>query len=301
MAIIVTGASGQFGRAAAEQLMARLDPSELILVSRSPDRLADLAARGARVRYGDFDDAATLKAALEGGRKMLLISTARVGGRVAQHRNAVEAALAAGVEHIAYTSHVGISPDNPAIVIADHAATEQMIRASGASWTFLRDNHYAEAVATAIAPRVVATGEWITCAGEGRAGSVSREDCVASAVAVLTSEGHAGNTYELTGPRTWSFREIAALLEQLTGRSVAYRVVPDEAMYEMFDAMGVPRRPVDDQAVAGIPWCSEDMVSYERSIREGWFDVCTPDVETLTGRPPRTLENVLEAHSRLWS
>ena len=80
---------------------------------------------------------------------------------------------------------------------------------------------------------------------------------------------------------------------------MAYKLVTDEGMFEMFDALGVPRRPVDDQIVADIPWCSDDMVTYERSIREGWFDACTGDVETLTGRPPRTLESVLEAHRSL--
>ena len=299
MPIIVTGASGQFGRAAAALLMERVTPSELILVTRNPDRLAGFAARGAQVRSGDFDEPEGLARAFAGADRMLLISTARVGGRVLQHRKAIEAARTAGVGHIVYTSSVGISPKNPAIVVRDHLATEDMLRACGAAWTFLRDNHYAEAVATAIAPRAVATGEWIASAGEGRVGSVSRDDCVASAVAVLTGAGHENKAYDLTGPRTWSFREIAALLAELTGRPVAYRLVTDEGMFEMFDSLGVPRRPVDDQVVAAIPWCSDDMVTYERSIREGWFDVCTRDVETLTGRAPRSLESVLADHMQL--
>jgi NAD(P)H dehydrogenase (quinone) len=299
MSIIVTGASGQFGRAAAEQLLARVDPAELVLVTRNPSKLADLAARGAKVRAGDFDAPEALERAFEGGEKMLLISTARVGGRVKQHRAAIDAARAAGVGHIVYTSSSGADPKNPAIVVRDHLATEEMIRASGAAFTFLRDNHYAEAVATAIAPRAVATGAWIASAGEGRVGSVSREDCVACAVAALTGQGHEDKVYELTGPRTWSFREITALLAEMTGRPVEYRLVTDEGMFAMFDSLGVPRRPVDDQIVADIPWCSEDMVTYEQSIREGWFDVCTGDVQALTGRAPRTLESVLEAHRSL--
>ncbi len=267
-----------------------------MFVTRNPDRLSDLARRGAEVRTGDFDDPSTLRTAFAGGEKMLLISTARVGGRVQQHRNALEAAKAAGVRHVAYTSSVGISPDNPAIVIRDHMATEKMLEQSGMAWTFLRDNHYAEAVATAIAPRAVATGEWIASAGEGRIGSVSRDDCVASAVGVLTTPGHENRAYTLTGPRAWSFREMAGLLTRLTGRPVEYRLVSDEEMFAMFDALGVPRRPVDDQVVNNIPWCSEDMVTYEQSIRGGWFDAVTGDVEALTGRPPISLEAVLTDH-----
>jgi NAD(P)H dehydrogenase (quinone) len=299
MAIIVTGASGGFGRQTAQLLMERVAPSELILVTRNPERLAGFAEKGADVRQGDFDDAEGLAAAFEGGEKMLLISTARVGGRVAQHRNAIEAAKAAGVRQVAYTSSAGISPDNPAIVIRDHTATEEMLRASGMAWTFLRDNHYAEAVATAIAPRAVATGAWIASAGDGRVGSVSRDDCAACAVAALTTPGHENQAYELTGPRTWSFREISQLLTQMTGRPVEYREVDDAGMFAMFDSLGIPRRPVDDQIVNDIPWCSDDMVTYERAIREGWFDLCTDNVQRLTGRPPRSLEEVLEAHRGL--
>lgn len=299
MPIIVTGASGGFGRQTAELLLERVPASEVILVTRNVDKLKDLAARGAQVRQGDFDDPESLKKAFAGGEKMLLISTARVGGRVAQHRNAIEAAKAAGVRHVAYTSSAGIHPDNPAIVIRDHTATEEMLRASGMAWTFLRDNHYAEAVATAIAPRAVAIGAWIASAAEGRVGSVSRDDCAACAVAVLTTPGHENKAYELTGPRTWSFREISQLLTRMTGKPVEYREVDDEGMFAMFDSLGVPRRPVDDQIVNNIPWCSEDMVTYERSIREGWFDLCTDNVERLTGRKPKSLEEVLEAHRGL--
>ena len=296
MAVVVTGASGQFGRRAAELLLEKLPPSEIILATRNPDRLAHFAARGVQVRSADFDRSEGLEAAFLGADRMLLISTARVGGRVAQHRNAIAAAVKAGVRHIAYTSSVGISPDNPAIVIRDHLATEQMLRDCGAAWTFLRDNHYAEAVATAIAPRAVQTGVWIASAGEGRVGTVAREDCVASAVAVLTSPGHENKVYTLTGPETLSFRQQAALVSEITGRPVDYRLVTDDDMQAMFDAMGIPRRPVDDQVVADIPWCSEDMVTYEQSIREGWFDVRTDDVMTLTGRPPCSLREVLTAH-----
>ncbi len=296
MAVVVTGASGQFGRAAAELLLQRLDPSELILATRNPERLKAFADRGAQVRRADFDEDAGLAEALAGADRMLLISTARVGGRVAQHRRAIEAAKAAGVRHIAYTSSVGIDPKNPAIVIRDHAATEQLLRDCGLHWTFLRDNHYAEAVATAIAPRAAATGVWMASAGEGKIGTVSRDDCVACAVAALTTSGHEDQVYTLTGPQLLSFREQAAMVSALTSRPIEYRLVSDDEMMAMFDALGVPRKPVDDQVVADIPWCSEDMVTYEQSIREGWFAVKTDDVERLTGRPPTPLRQVLEAN-----
>jgi NAD(P)H dehydrogenase (quinone) len=296
MAILITGAAGQFGRRTTELLMQRVDPAELILTTRNPDRLAAAAAKGAVVRYADFDDAASLGPAFVGADKMLLISTARVGGRVVQHQRAVDAARAAGVGHIVYTSSVGISPDNPAIVIADHMRTENLIRASGAAWTFLRDSQYAEALATAIAPRAAATGQWVASAEDGKVGFVSRDDCCACAAAVLSTAGHENKVYTLTGPELLSFRQAAALAAEVAGRRIDYVRVTDEDMMVMFDSLGVPRKPVDDQVIADIPWCSEDMVTYEQSIREGWFDVLTDDVKTLTGHAPRSLRQVFEAH-----
>ncbi len=116
MSVIVTGASGQFGRAAAERLITLIPPSELILTTRRPEQLADLAAKGAQVRFADFDDPASLATAFAGGTKMLLISTARAGSRLQQHKNAVEAGKGAGVSHIAYTSFVNArKPGNPSV------------------------------------------------------------------------------------------------------------------------------------------------------------------------------------------
>src|SRR3569833_2857899 len=121
MSIIVTGASGQFGRAAAEGLMAVVEPSRVILTTRNPEKLADLAAKGAKVRFADFDDPKSLATAFAGGSKMLLISTARAGSRLQQHKNAGEAAKAAGVGHVAYTSFVNArKAGNPSVECFDH-------------------------------------------------------------------------------------------------------------------------------------------------------------------------------------
>ena len=147
MAIIVTGATGNFGRQVTDILLQEVAPKDLILLTRRPERLADLAAEGVQVRKGDFDDPASLPAAFEGGERMLLISTARVGSRVGQHGAAIDAAKQVGVKHIAYTSFVGVHDDNPAIVTVDHRATEDLMRASGLAWTALRDSQYAEAAA----------------------------------------------------------------------------------------------------------------------------------------------------------
>lgn len=297
MKIVITGASGHYGRAATDRLIALGRASDLILITRTPDKLADRVGEGCDVRYGDYDKPDTLVSAVQGAEKMLLISGTRVGARVVQHKAAIDAAAAAGVRHILYTSFIGIDdPANPAEVRHDHIETERLIRASGMDWTMLRDAHYADAMILMAGPGVMASGQWISNAGEGREAMVWRDDCVASAVAVLTSEGHEGQIYNITGPDLQTFAEVTALMAEITGVPLEYVAVDDQAQYAMFDAMGIPRRPVDDQNVAGIPWNSDDMVTFGQAIREGFLEVCSDDVERLTGVKARSVREMISAN-----
>jgi NAD(P)H dehydrogenase (quinone) len=268
---------------------------DLILITRTPTKLADRVAQGCEVRYGDFDKPDTLTAAVAGANKMLLISGTRVGARVVQHKAAIDAAAKAGVTHIAYTSFIGIDdPVNPAEVRHDHIETEHLIRASDMSWTMLRDAHYADAMILMAGPGVMQTGQWISNAGAGLEAMVWRDDCVAAAVAVMTSEGHEGQTYNITGPELQTFEDVTTILSEVTGKPISYVSVDDDQQYAMFDAMGIPRRPVDDQTVGGLPWNSDDMVTFGQAIREGFLEVCTKDVERLTGRPARSVRQMIK-------
>jgi NAD(P)H dehydrogenase (quinone) len=299
--IVVTGASGQFGRAAAEQLLEICAPEDVICLSRTPETLADLADKGATVRRADFDDPASLPAAMEGGERMLLISTVRVGSRVEQHTAAVEAAKAAGVGHVVYTSLLGVrKPNNPSVEGFDHIATERMIEASGLAWTFLRNSLYAEAVATAMTIPALLAGHKPENAGQGRVPIVSRDDCVAIAVGVLTQDGHANTACDVTGPELWTLPDAMALVSQMAGKPIAIELVDDEGMYAYFDSLGVPRKASDVMPDGPIPWASEGMVTFGQSIREGFMDVVSDDVERITGRPPRTLRSVLEQYQGAW-
>lgn len=297
MKIIVTGASGNYGRLAVAGLLDHVPAEDLILLTRTPEKLADLAARGAQVRRGDFDEPESLVAAFSGGTRMLLISATRVGKRVGQHEAAIHAAAAAGVRHIAYTSVVGIGPGNPAVVTRDHGPTEEAMRASGMAWTALRDSQYADAVVHAMAPNAIASGRWLSSSGDGRIAVVARADCVACAVAVLTGEGHENKVYNITGPELLTYRQCAAMAAEISGRPIDYIATDDQGMYAMFDALGIPREPVDDQVIAGIPWNSDDMVTFEAAVREGYFDLLSDDVELLTGRRPGTLRAMMEANA----
>jgi len=298
--IVITGASGNYGRVLTDLLIEAGRAEDIILITRSPEKLADRAGQGCTVRYGDFDKPETLAEAVQGAQKMLLISGTRVGARVVQHKAAIDAAAAAGVKHIAYTSFIGIDdPANPAEVRHDHIETERLIRASGMAWTMLRDAHYADSMIVMAVPGVMQSGQWVSNSGEGLEAMVWRDDCVASAAAVLLGEGHECKIYNITGPDLQTFREVAAIMAEVTGRPVTYVATTDDEQYAMFDAMGIPRRPVDDQSVAGIPWNSDDMVSFGRAIREGFLELCTDDVERLTGRPARSVRALIEANAEM--
>ena len=292
--IVITGASGQYGRLATQGLIERGLARDLILMTRTPAKLADMAALGCEVRYGDYDDPASMVAAMAGADKLLLISGTRVGARVAQHQAAVDAAVAAGVGHVVYTSFIGIDdPANPAEVRHDHIETERLIRASGLTFTFLRDAHYADAMILMAGPGVMASGQWISNAALGKEAMVWRDDCAACAVAVLAGPGHENRTYDITGPELQDFAEVTALMARLTGVPLEYVAVDDEAQYAIFDAMGIPRRPVDDQYVGAIPWNSDDMVSFGAAIRGGFLAICSDDVERLLGRPARSVRQMI--------
>ena len=249
--IIVTGASGQFGSAAAGMLLEQVAAEDLVLLSRTPENLANFAETGAQVRRADFDDPGSLLAAMEGGERMLLISTTRVGSRVEQHTNAVEAAAAQGVKHVVYTSILGCgAPGNPSVEQFDHLATEQMIEKSGLAWTHLRNSLYAEAVATAMAIPALQAGHKPENAGEGRVPIVSRDDCVAIAVGVLTQDGHENKAYDVTGPDLWTLPDAMALVSEMAGKPIEIELVDDEGMYAYFDSLGVPRKADQPLAIA---------------------------------------------------
>lgn len=286
MSFVITGAAGQLGRRAAELLLETdgIDPVDVVLISRSPDKLTDLAACGAAVRQGDFADAATLPDALEGATRVLLISTDAVGVRVEHHQAAIEAAKAAGAQLIAYTSIVNPDPEqNPALVVPDHAATEQAIARSGVPHTFLRNALYSEYLA-AEARGAVADGTLVYNTGDGATAYVSRQDCAAAAVAVLVGgDEHAGKAYDITGPEKLTGSQLADLYGSVGGAAVTPLSVDDAAFVARAIEHGLPQ-PV-----------GELLASLGRAIREQQFDQLTGDVEQLTGRKPVSVREVLEA------
>lgn len=281
MTIAITGASGFLGRATADLVLSSLDPTELVLTTRTPESLADYAARGVQVRRADFGDASTLPSAFAGVDRLLLISTDAVGTRLDQQRDAISAARAAGVTHVAYTSIGRPVPENPAAVVPDHAATEAALRESGLAWTMLRNNLYAHMQLSTI-DQAVAAGRLVTNSGEGAAAYVTREDCAAAAAAVLTSAGHEGRSYDITGPQALTAADLAALARRSSGREVELVLVDDEAYAGGLRAVGLPA-PVADL-----------ITSFGASIRGGFLADVSSAVLDLTGRQPTALDSLLQ-------
>ncbi|NTW42563.1 MAG: NAD(P)H-binding protein [Cellulomonadaceae bacterium] len=299
---IVTGVDGHFGSTVAELVLAKVPASELIFTSWDVSRIAHWAERGVQVRQADFDDVDQTGDAFAGGDRLLLISTMLVGPRrQQQHRNAVQAAAEAGVRHIVYTSYLGSDDEsNEAIVTLDHRMTEQAIFASGMTWNVMRDSQYSEAMTQQQAAVAVSSGKFFANQGDGTVAFVSRDDCAAVAAALLLGAGEPNTAYDVTGPELLTYREVCELIAEVSGVAVEYVGLTDDQFYAMWDAMGVPRESTGDFSASPFPWCSDDMVSFGRAIREGMMAVRSDAVETLTGRPPLTMRALMERDAHLW-
>jgi phosphoglycerate dehydrogenase-like enzyme/uncharacterized protein YbjT (DUF2867 family) len=219
--IIVSGASGQLGHLTVKALLAKGVPAKnLILVSRTPDTLQEYAKLGASARFGDFSKPESLPAAYKGGTRMLLISIGGgAGPRPEAHKRAIDAAKAAGVKQIAYTSWIALSKGDHGGIGADHFATEELLRKSGVPWTFLRNSVYTDIV-VGQAAKMVADGRATVPEKPARVAYVTREDCAAAAAAVLTTPGHDNKVYDITGPELVGPREIAAAASEVSGKNI---------------------------------------------------------------------------------
>ncbi len=282
MTVAVTGASGQLGRKVADVILEQIDPADVVLLTRTPDALGALAERGAVVRCADFDEPATLAPAFAGVDRALLISALDLERRTAQHRAAIDAAVAAGVKHVIYTSIPAPSEDNPAVVVPSHRATEQALQESGLAWTFLRNNLYAE-FQIPVVEQAIESGRLATSAADSGVAYVSRHDCAAVAAAVLVGDGHASQAYDVTGPQAVSPRGVASLAAELGGTAVEVVELDDDAL-------------IASRVAAGLPEArARALASFAAAARAGLLETVTGVVEELTGTPPRSLRDVVVA------
>ena len=285
--ILITGAAGQLGQRVIHHLLEtyKVPAANLIAASRDTAKLADLAAKGLQTRKADFDDAASLEAAFKGVDRVLIISTdalAVPGQRLKQHTTAVNAAVKAGVKHIAYTSMP--SPDKSLVTFApDHLGTENAVKASGLPYTIIRNAWYHDNYMHSM-PHNLQGGSWYTASGDGKVPNISRDDCALGAAAALASGTTDSATYTLTGSQSLSADEIAATIASAVGKPLSAVKVSDEQLLQGLLGAGLP------------DFVATMLVSADANIRAGNFDQVTDDFTKLTGKQPQTLKDFFVAN-----
>jgi NAD(P)H dehydrogenase (quinone) len=271
--IVVTGATGLLGGAVVERLLTRVPATEIGVSVRDPAKAEALADRGVRVRRGDYDDAASLSHPFEGAEQLLLVSAAATGeAALRQHRTAIDAARAAGVRRIVYTSHMGANPASAFAPMPDHAATEALLADSGLAFTALRNGFYASS-GRMLLGEALETGE-LAAPADGPVSWTAHDDLAEAAAIVLTDEGRfEGPTPPLTGSAALDLAGVAAAA---LGRPIRRTVLTDAQYRE------------------ALPEAAADMLlGLFAASRAGEFAAVDPTLGELLGRPPLTVRDVL--------
>jgi len=283
---LVTGASGQLGRRVVDLLLDRgVAPGAIIAATRKPESLAELTKRGVQVRAADFDDAASLTKAFAGATRALLVSTDaldRPGRRLEQHTRAVEALVAAGVEHVVYTSVPNPYPGSPVTIGRDHLETEQLIQRTRLGYTLLRNALYTDLWLMSL-PGAVASGSLVDARGEARSTFVTREDCARAAEAALVA-GAGRAILDVTGPDALTSAEVAAIVSKIVGKPISHVSVPRAVLVAGLVGHGVPA------AMADV------LADFDDAIEKGDFHLVSGTVLALTGRTPESVASFLERH-----
>jgi NAD(P)H dehydrogenase (quinone) len=280
--ILVTTATGHLGTATIDQLLSKNVPaSEIAGLVRDEKKAADLVARGISLRKGDYHDAASLQAAFQGIDTLVFISSGSIHDRVAQHRNVVDAAKAAGVKSIIYTSVLKASENLKFIPAIDHYHTENFLKESGIAYTFFRNTFYIE-VLPGLLGGALQNGQWYYAAGNGKANFAARAD-MAEAIAnvAIAPAAHANKIYEIAGNHSYTFHQIADVISRVTGKTIQYIPVSADALKEGMKQAGVPE--------AYIPMYA----SIADGISAGDLDSEDATLEKLLQRKPATLEAYL--------
>ncbi|WP_337004320.1 MULTISPECIES: SDR family oxidoreductase [unclassified Microbacterium] len=279
MTILVTGATGNLGRLVIASLIERgADPESIVAGARDTAKGADLGVRVVRL---DYTDPESVAAAVEGIDTVVLISGSEVGQRVAQHRAVIDAAKAAGVTKLVYTSAPKATTSD-LVLAPEHKATEELITAAALPAVILRNNWYTENYAADLA-RAAETGVLASGTGEGHVASASRKDFADAAAVVALGDGHIGEVYELGGDVAWDYRELAAAFSEVTGREVSYVPVSFDDQVTALRAAGL------DEGTAGF------VAALDAGIKNGALADTDGTLARLIGRPTTPLVEGLRA------
>lgn len=281
MSIAVTGATGNLGRLVVEALIERGTPAPgIVAVVRNPEKAADFAARGVVVRQADYNDVAALQSAFEGVDKVVLISGSEMGSRLTQHTNIIEAAKAAGVEFIAYTSVLD-AQDTPMKLAAEHKATENVLTSSGVPFALLRNGWYWENFTNDLAG-IIERGAVVGAGADGKVAGAARADFAEAAAVVVTTDGHEGAIYELGGDERLTYTDFASKVSDFAGKPVVYQFVPEGAYKGILESVGLPA-PV-----------AEILADSDGAIAKGALDTESGDLQKLIGRSSTPVAEVLK-------
>jgi NAD(P)H dehydrogenase (quinone) len=282
--LLVTGATGQLGRATLEFLLKKPEHGPLAALVRSPHKAGDLQARGVDVRAGDYRDRASLVAAFHAIDTLVFISGSDLHERAQQHRNVVEAAREAGVGHVIYTSFLKGSPATKFRAGLDHVETEKAILASGLTYTIMRNTFYAD-ILPMLLGHALETRQWSYPSAGARLSLATRRD-MAEALANVAADPvpHANRIYEISPGEALSFAEIAALLTARIGQPVTYTDIPVDSFKAGLTEAGLPEPAVT--AIAGIA----------EAIAAGELDSSDPTLERLLGRKPVNLKTFIDSY-----
>ena len=282
--LLVTGASGQLGRAVIELLLSS-GATHLIAATRTPEKLVHLKERGVEVRAADFDRPDALRSAFAGVDRLVLISTDALevpGKRLAQHRAAVAAAVENGVQHVVYTSAPSPHPPTQGSLIDDHFWTEAALFAAPLTWTILRNQLYMELILMG-AEQATKSGQLFSAtAGRGRA-YVAREDCARAIAGALAGAG-GSEVLDVTGAAAVTQDELATLLGDATGKTVTHVEVPPQGLAEGLAHAGLP------------PYMVKVIVDFDVDAAQGYHALVTSTIERLTGARPVSLQEFLSKH-----
>ncbi|MBH2003360.1 MAG: SDR family oxidoreductase [Sphingobacteriia bacterium] len=284
--ILVTGATGQFGKTTIHALLNKNVPAGSIsALVRDLTKATDLKEKGIHLKTGDYDDATSLLSALRGVNKLLLVSGNDIPNRARQQRNVVEAAVAAGVTHIVYTSFLrrNETAGSPiAAVAASHIETERIIKESGIPYTIMRNSLYADILPGFMGEKVLETGIYLP-AGNGSASFALRQDMAEAAAEILTGSGHENKDYIIANERNYTMHDVAAMLSELSGAEIPY-TSPTTATYtDTLSKAGVPEEYI--QLIAG----------FSEAIEQGEFETSHSDLRKLLGRTPTDIKEYLKS------
>lgn len=313
MKYLVTGCDGQLGGRIAKIMSEKVAPEELVLACPFPERLNEEKKAywnklGVEVRAANYDNKEEMVEAFRDIDRICIISTVTIGDiRRKQHRNAVDAAVEAGVKHITYTSYLGASDPKyqHVYVTPDHTYTESYIKEklkdTDIKYNFMRNNFYLENFVAAIPVLAMLNNfEWHTLAQEGKATCVAKDDSAKLAAALILGKGEDNVAYTACGKEAVSIKQIIELINEISDAKFKYVPVDTEGLYAYAASLGIPKDSTGDFSKSPFPWCAHDLVTSEQCIKDGMFNVASDDIETVTGEERRSVRDVVKENKYIY-